>query len=1062
MFPIQDAEKDFFITKFDSYRSGRKKPAVRYFSEVNCSELRNILISNSVKIVNIYERDEDHPEGKKVKLEIDKVCGDLKLISKDVNYKFGEPIVVTNFMWFEVEYWPHLHPLYESLGIELTPVGRSQLKFFNDYILNIFQICNQIGMIYSKFFVLIQSSGFGKTKICMEILCTNPGVYMVFRFPGQCAIPDQSEWMSRFSDYIFAANLEDLPVNFNTAIASHYTQGKFLLGILTVISAYKIQILNLIKKSEMVTIEEKIKEAIHLMGRQNFLDCSDVDIALEIIFPENSSMTIKNVRDRICSEVQDVVNLTRNSGPFMLFIDAANILKSKYDKKRLEGLDLIRLSLHLLDNHTRMIVIAISTECDALNYTPQVLENLYSPIQRKYVLSPFIFTRNWDIMIDDLDLGSFQMTREILLNRTYFIILTMMGRPLWSSVPWKEVIILARAKLDNGLIDLSVSGYIAKLLVRSNLNVNTKHALAKNLVRLFMMIVNYISADSSDMKISYSSEPILGIAARVTLKEFTSRESSFRALKLMVEQGAIENNRITEFVFEQLTLFAIDDSEEKLDTNIVFSNDPSVLPQKLKKFSQLKTQVLLSPEVFENDSKNRTYLPQISDYHVISVGLFLKTKFGTDVFEAIKPTLSTSLLNGLINATQLIHLKNSNQSNQTKYRIIDRSLLNCGLMRFCGYVMPTGYYGINYIIPVILDDPEKRFNRPVYSFIAFQTSTIRSVSLDECASKMIASLHVARCGNPNHKDEAFCIKNICNSYLTQAELDFIYENQVTVLLSAKNYRIKNQQKSTISFKSKRLTLLIQEIEIKKEELKEFKNLHNYDTLEISKLEDQIEHLENKLSEEVAVRYKQIEPEVSRLSGTELYARKHPHFKNKIFCSPDYINLQKLNKDCYIYKMIWNESLKRKIVCISCENLNVFNNLVGRNTLAIIKELMDLDTSNYQSVESLNRPIIQDSLLNGVFSPYEDLNPFLRKMRSLENNSDPFENYFSKTLTASDWKNSCLNPIKGQIDCAIRVHLKPEYYETVELRLAQELEKYRELFEENDDEEEEEIYIRISE
>jgi hypothetical protein len=74
--------------------------------------------------------------------------------------------------------------------------------------------------------------------------------------------------------------------------------------------------------------------------------------------------------------------------------------------------------------------------------------------------------------------------------------------------PLNEVIKIAQAKLRNGA-EKSAGARLAQLMVRASLTVNVHHILSRTLIRSYMIIVNYISTDARDMKIGYSSEPVM-------------------------------------------------------------------------------------------------------------------------------------------------------------------------------------------------------------------------------------------------------------------------------------------------------------------------------------------------------------------------------------------------------------------------------------------------------------------------------------------------------------------------------------------------------------------------
>lgn len=398
--------------------------------------------------------------------------------------------------------------LYECLRADLTQVGERQLGIVEKHLLTLSKISTASETVYARFTSLVQSSGFGKTKICLELLRRHPGIYLVFRAPMQTGIPRLADWMNKFANFIYSAPSDELPFDIKqllNASAMKYTSGRFLVALLSMLEAYLSDLM------EMLSNGMEIDEIIKIMGSINMISPSEH--ALEYVFNANSKLTIGILIGRIKETVKKITDKAGTSYPFLLFLDEADVFSGMSGETRVAGLNVIRRGLHLLDPEVNLMAVAIGTNIDALDLTPAIRDNsLRHPI-RKNILPPLILSSNWDVMAASIQLAKVEMTRAMLLNRTFYNILAAMGRPMWASFRVANLMAVSQAKVKNG--DSScVGALVARLLIRANLSVNVHHVLSRSLVRSYMIVVNYLSSDAKTMKVGYSSEPILAFGAR--------------------------------------------------------------------------------------------------------------------------------------------------------------------------------------------------------------------------------------------------------------------------------------------------------------------------------------------------------------------------------------------------------------------------------------------------------------------------------------------------------------------------------------------------------------------
>ena len=556
-------------------------------------------------------------------------------------------------------------------------------------------------------------------------------------------------------------------------------------------------------------------------------------------------------------------------------------------------------------------------------------------------------------------------------------------------------------------------------------------------------------------KILQGSEPRTAAnETRGSREAEAAREASFRALKKMVEHQAIDRGRLIEFIFEQLALFSADDAD--IDAEVLnFTDNPECVPENLRVTCRRSNHIFQSPDYPENQYLNLTQSEtastaqgpssdlRIEDYRAMTVASYLKKMFGSETFDKCAPMLSNSVLNGIVNVSHFVQLERADPADfrnvcRVEARkmdpIIDRALLNCGMMRFCGFVMPPNYYGIDFIVPFLMEDSEGHFSRPIYSFIAFQSKATRA-TVHAVAYKMAASEHLVRCPITAHVDESCCVSKQCTAFFTAEEMEFICKNQVTVLLSAKNDQQTESARTTVSLRESRFNNSYQAIDI--DTVQNSLTPQNFELME----ELSEERIQTNIETLIITRNGLIMRQYQNLIGKEIpyenatYA-VYPKFDSRID-APDYIITHYLNVQTTLQQMMWNLPTKKSLLCIAGQDLGCFQHLVGATGLAVLRELANLDSSNLHSVESIHRPIVQDSLLNGIFSPYSELNPLLRGIRGLNSVRDPLENYHNTIFTAVTWSESVKLAAVGPLEDEIGRNLSAFHLNAVDLRAREE-------------------------
>lgn len=515
--------------------------------------------------------------------------------------------------------------IISSFKLNPTNQGAHQIQLLIKYLGKLYFIYSTGRVYFAPFVPIIQSSGYGKSKVCFEILRECPGIPIVYRKVGATSIgyPSEKSWMKAFFQFVFNQNSDDdLPTVdlFLVNLAVNYTPGRFLVALGTLISAY-------IMWFNRLRLTMDISSAIKTIGNYFLSDkptWGDEENQI-LVFNESDDRSIMNVVTSLKDQINDFVavngfttlvddrigNTTPLNIPFIfVFDEITDIDKFLHDSTRISAVNIIRRGLHVLDTQTKLLALALGTNSDVVGFMPIVKNNSLRYITRFNLLPPIIISRNFDIYLEEARWPDLDLSQAILLNPKMLNLLVSMGRPLWSSYLISQVIRFANIKIKNGHDghgDIA-DAFLATWLIRCSLNVNHSHLITRTLVNSHMATVYSVSSDGRSMKIKYPSEPILALGAREFLlkSELTidmGRLRAFEHLLDFIRQRAVDKGRFTEVIFEQIVLFAMDDAPSATllpPTEIVCDN------QILKKIFNAR---LFVSEILKSDQPALTGTP---------------------------------------------------------------------------------------------------------------------------------------------------------------------------------------------------------------------------------------------------------------------------------------------------------------------------------------------------------------------------------------------------------------------------------------------------------------------
>ena len=934
--------------------------------------------------------------------------------------------------------------LIQSFKTGLTKTGERQLRGLKNLLLNIPSILRD-NRIYAPYMPLIQSSGYGKSKITAELLKVIPGVSMVFRDSSDRGFPQQASWVMKLRSYVYAAKEDIFPIDedsFLTSKATDYSSGRFLMALFKVIQSYFRQF-SRIYASNCRNRDQTIKS----IG-EYFLS-NPSDWLEELNFEANDPITMNSLlfcisrlfkasNDAASEDLSIFVGFTKETVriampaaqnlQFLILMDELACFDASAAPGRLTGVHVVRRALHLLES-PRLFVVAIGTNSDSWDFSPAVRDNSLRYRQRKNLLSPIWLSGNGDIFFNELQLHAIEFGKTLLLNRNYMKVLLSMGRALWSSLKIEDALSTAIDKMQNGN-NHSKESLMSYLLCRAGMGVSPSSVLSRTLVRSHMATVHFIDADGRSMKISYPSEPLLAFAARHLLRSATMRSNAFEALAAFTQRQAIDRGRLVETIHEHMVLFAIDDSppcnsEYHLDNSLYHSSN-------LRKILNCDS-FLLSIDFTDSNEQPNVEMEQDGNlvtsesYHVIKVSSFLEKIFGQSNFDKFSEFLGNcpELENGYINASHFINFEESSaiykyfREKKQKFKI-DRSLLKLLLMRSCALVFPSNQYGLDFIVPVLLSTSENQ--RPVYSYIGFQSKASMKFDQYEAVAKSNIQFSLKKCSETGN---CYSSSNYCqggSACYTDFEYDLISKEQLVIIMSLDH----SDMKKTVE----QMTVHTEDFTGKRSRNSSTGSQAGPTSIASAAIESTMssttassrQYLQH-LKMAVIQRAQSIWPASICRNASYRCVRKYPKLGSFSKDRPSLIIKKTFPSEfgtenpISVHKMVWdsaNGRPKQSLTCIiSHDVINHQHLLDGIRSCRTIKNMVNDRTTIFTDIPDLHLDFVVDSYVNGPCSPFNQFNPHLRAARGIAPLASPLENmsnYTSGAMRAAIGR--CINRNSG--------------------------------------------------
>jgi hypothetical protein len=733
---------------------------------------------------------------------------------------------------------PNDKALLISLDAVMKPSGlaeKNRLKSCIDMVHHI--KTNAKGYFYAPFLNVCQSSGSGKTKIATDLMLEIPSFYVVFREEiqdqdslkmVQCGYPYMSQISELFLD--FRLNLNNEPSSLD-ACASQSIVGRYLLILKAIFSDY----VDSLNNRNLLTIFKEImagtfigkdlelyKEGkwgtLHL--NKNTLKFQDTEDSESIL------ITIKNVIGA-CQKLLKCIS--NHPHPFVLIVDEASTLCTKFGKNRVSLFRLFRRAVNMLERKCNLVVLTLGTNSDVLDLNPDPDLSLdsfrESTIGRTF--PPFLLSRNWDVFIDYEELQKSPIGYNQILNGRMMIFWASLGRPLWSSISFYRLMDFVRIKICNKSLETG-EAFLAFWMVRVGLLVNPSHVVTQHLVKSLMGTLLYVSSNLRSMRVYYPSEPILAVEIRSMLLNEDNFRKYYAALEKFIKHRAIDTARFSEIISADICLLAMAKSKAssctwKYDESLPKVCAASSFVFETGEFRSKDNQQEIQEEKARVE-KDNTYKKQIdedisnyfSSKYIITEGIeFVRSLYGLEgkenenissLIDRFVPELMKSALINMSHYTQMstafpfeVYVKGFNDDlkmtvpplanpqyakNGDICNQITAEILETMIMRGSGIILAPNTYGLDHVIPVCLkpaEDPTST-TKPEYSFIGVQVKRGSGSNIRKIVSKGAISNHFVRCGLKGN-DGCNCESNTCKFRLSDDYYKRILENGLMLIHS---------------------------------------------------------------------------------------------------------------------------------------------------------------------------------------------------------------------------------------------------------------------------------------
>lgn len=413
--------------------------------------------------------------------------------------------------------------------------------------------------------------------------------------------------------------------------------------------------------------------------------------------------------------------------PFVIILDEASLLAENCPAGEANKLTIIRRALHFLTSTDSLVVISLGTNCDVSVLSKPMSDNSLRIVTRPNLFYPLIVTGNNDIHATESKLQDLVIDRNFVLNRRTALLKCSFGRPLWNSLNLATLINAAVAKIRNCSNDPFTS-FIATWCIRVGLSVNASSKISERLLSSHMATLLASSSNGGRIIVNYSAEPVLALAARAYISQVT--KAYFESLLKFVEGVPTDRGRIGESILGEVLLQARDRAEPLDESEYISDLNPAGSSERVRQILRTREFILEDKEktggtsVDHNDPNANFSSSDMfctESFRPTNVKKFLTSLYSSNVFQEIEGFLPPPLLNGILNFAQfvtlhrefpleeffpneeIVHVSDATGELKKKCDIFDRAMSKLGLLKDIAFVCPFGYYGLDAVIPVLIE-----------------------------------------------------------------------------------------------------------------------------------------------------------------------------------------------------------------------------------------------------------------------------------------------------------------------------------------------------------------------
>ena len=493
---------------------------------------------------------------------------------------------------------------------------------FREYVLEASRIDPY--SIIARLFHLAQSSGTGKTMLCLYLIeQLKNGIYFVYRKAGSTGFPPANDWtillISRFQTSSSDVHAVKICLAFILAALNSVIQVKQHSSDVNLRTLYVKSCAEFshIFQSQLAKIESK----------------SDVDLIKDICAIDDT--LLGDCFPIIIDECDEFLCLPNNNPQHRISLYRA-----------------FRRALAKISS-TRIVAVFLGTKSSLNDFVLKYyLDKSARPEPEIKLINPYIFVHSFDVFLT----GDVQISHEALVEnqimRPESLQKTVIkcGRPLWNLYDSYDKALKAAAiklKADKKIAMLSA------FVMRTGAPVVPSCQLAHRLVLSGMAALEWVDVEGESCFVSYCPEPVLSNAARLfagSLDNLNLVLAEF--LEYVDKRYVLDSGSAGEFVARVIALRAVDRASEVKLTQTQSTICGSV------------DETWLKNENTYTDSEFPGHTQKYPSYALITLRDFLTNLANLSDEVVDKLNLSVEMLDGLVNVSQFIAAKRPFQCDQ--------------------------------------------------------------------------------------------------------------------------------------------------------------------------------------------------------------------------------------------------------------------------------------------------------------------------------------------------------------------------------------------------------------